>query len=153
MTTSPMSISVTIRRATSTVVVFRGEELVSTEVIDVGGDDVDAAITEHVRTSAGIEIGPRTAERIKIELGGAAQLSIKGRSLETGVPASCDVVVDEVQQAALAAMEPVVGRLDGLLQRWGRKTSEVHLDGGGALLAGFAERVTYSAIMGRKGGD
>lgn len=116
------------------------------EVIQVGGDDVDAAITSYVRTTMGLQIEPRTAERIKIELGEDPVMSIKGRSLKTGKPMGDDVVMREVQVVALAAMEPLFGCLDGHLQRWGGTAVRVHPHGGGALLAGLAARVGETRI-------
>ena len=143
--TEQTSICVTIRRATSTVEVRRGDELLSSEVIDVGGDEVDAAITEFVRTSTGLQIGPRTAERIKLDLGGASQMTIKGRSLETGAPADGDVVVDEVQEVALGAMEPLVNRIGKVFVHHSDPLARIRLAGGGGLLMGLnrhLERVT-----------
>jgi rod shape-determining protein MreB and related proteins len=129
------TIDITIRAGTSTLRVQRGDELVSTEVIEVGGDDVDSAIIEHVRGTSGVVIGPRTAERIKLDLGAAPQMTIKGRSVATGVPAEHDVMMDDVQRVALLAMEPLAQRLRATTAGQPRPPSELRLAGGGALLS------------------
>ena len=141
--TTTTNIQITIRAASSTFEVRRGSELVAPEVIDVGGNAVDAAITDFIRTSAGIEIGPRTAERIKIELGGldgSDVMNIKGRSSGTHGPASGPVLMSHAREIGLGAMDPLKAHLVTVATRSAGPV-EVELKGGGALLWGLRARL------------
>ncbi len=84
--------------------------VVYSRVLRVGGEQVDAAIVHHLETQHRLLIGPRTAERVKLQMGRALpggpdlELEVKGRDLDSGFPASRRLVAAEVQEAVA---EPV----------------------------------------------
>lgn len=112
----------------------------------VAGDDMDAAIAAHVKTTHRLLIGERTAERLKIQIGSAVlnqqelTLPIKGRCMTNGVPReatihSCDVreaiatPLDRIVHAIRIALEQAPPELSADLIETG-----IVLTGGSALL-------------------
>ena len=68
--------------------------IVASKAVRVGGFDLDAAIQQHLRREYGLAIGERTAEQVKIAIGGPGpgaggvgqDLEVTGRELATGLP-------------------------------------------------------------------
>jgi rod shape-determining protein MreB len=123
--------------------------VVSGHAIGVGGDDLDDAIAEHVRTTYGVAIGERAAEEIKIAIGSAfpsggrrAALVI-GRELATGNTVEVRVEEDEVRQAMTSPIRRIVeAARHTLADAPPELTHDVletgmFLTGGGALLKGI----------------
>lgn len=116
--------------------------------VRVGGDKMDEAITNYIRRNHNLLIGESTAERIKKEIGSAIltnesssiKMSIKGRSLITGVPKEV-----EINQAQIAESlnEVVTSIADGVKTALENTPPELSADivdrgivmtGGGSLL-------------------
>lgn len=111
-----------------------------------GGDALNRSIVEYMRKNYRIEIGERTGENIKIQIGyatdpdPAAMMEVKGINLRTGLPAAIEIKAEEVSQAM---EEPLSNMLTGI-KRIYEKTppqlasdiidSGITLTGGGALL-------------------
>ena len=78
--------------------------IVFSKSIRIGGDEMDEAITEHMRKTYNLMIGERAAEDIKIKLGSAYPLEeevtaeIKGRDLVSGLPKMLTISSEEIQQ-------------------------------------------------------
>lgn len=68
--------------------------------LKIGGTAFDREIADYVRRKYNIFIGEATAEQIKIKIGnvfgGAEQISVKGRSLLSGLPGGITVDADEI---------------------------------------------------------
>ncbi len=68
--------------------------------VKIGGNTFDRDIADYVRRKYNIFIGETTAEQIKIQIGsvfgGGEQMTVKGRSLLSGLPAGVQVEADEV---------------------------------------------------------
>lgn len=118
----------------------------------IGSTDIDAAISDRLRRYRGLNIGPPTAERLKVELGSAMepadpwrQLSVRGLDVQTGQPGAIEVRAEEVYTVA----QPVLRRISSFLREaLGELQPEVAADiyergliltGGGALLEGMTE--------------
>ena len=88
------SLVVDVGAGTTTVAGVIHNHVIFSRTIRVGGNDLDLAITNMIKYNHGLLVGPRTAERVKIELGCAVQLdaeqttNVKGRSTVTGSPAN-----------------------------------------------------------------
>lgn len=75
--------------------------------VRVGGDKMDEAITSYIRRNHNLLIGEATAERIKKEVGSAILtnqskdiiMSIKGRSLVTGVPKEVEINQSQIAES------------------------------------------------------
>lgn len=119
------------------------------ESIRVAGDDMDDAITNHMRRTYNLMIGPQTAERIKIEIGSAAELDqeltmeVRGRDMISGLPRKTVISSEEVREAL---KEPVGLIVEAVVRTLEKAEPElaadlveegIHLAGGGALLRGL----------------
>jgi rod shape-determining protein MreB len=145
---------VDIGAGTTTVAAMVHNHLIFTRTLRVGGNDLDTALTSMIKYNHSLLVGPRTAERIKIELGCAVPFEqeqttmVKGRSIVTGSPEMAIVNTAEIHEA----IEPIVSRIikaiqDALEALPPEASGDIYdrgmvLAGGGALLAGFDERLS-----------
>ncbi|HWQ54489.1 MAG TPA: rod shape-determining protein [Bryobacteraceae bacterium] len=112
----------------------------------VAGDEMDAAITAHVRATHKLLIGERTAERLKTQIGSALPnqqeltLAIKGRCITRGVPREATVRGCEVREALST---PLAGIMNAIRETLDQAPPELSADlietgivltGGSALL-------------------
>ena len=99
------SMVVDIGGGTTEVAILALGGIVVGKSIRVGGDEMNNAIVRLARRNYNLDIGERTAETIKIENGYALnapvseKAALRGRSLETGLPAIIDISVAEVTEA------------------------------------------------------
>jgi rod shape-determining protein MreB len=107
------SMIVDVGGGTTEVAVISLGGIVYARSVRVGGDKMDEAVISYVRRQYNLLIGESTAERIKMEIGAAAQpedsedgptAEVKGRDLMNGVPR--EVVISQ-RQVADSLSEPV----------------------------------------------
>ncbi|HNV50406.1 MAG: rod shape-determining protein [Bacteroidales bacterium] len=129
--------------------------IVNNKSIRVAGDDFNADIEDYMRKQHNINIGERTAERIKIEVGAALpeldnppdDYAVHGRDMLTGIPkeiivnyteiAHClDKSILKIETAVMQALEMTPPELSADIFRTG-----VYLAGGGSMLRGFDKRL------------
>ncbi len=140
---------------TSEIAVIALGGIVNNTSIRIAGDDFNADIEEYMRKQHNINIGERTAERIKIEVGAALtdlenppdDYAVHGRDMLTGIPkeikvnykeiATClDKSISKVEAAVLNALENTPPELSADIFRTG-----IYLAGGGSLLRGLDKRI------------
>lgn len=129
--------------------------IVASHTINRGGLSIDRDIIEYVKRQYNMDIGERTAEFIKTQIGTAMAsttertLDIRGRDMVDGLPRSIRLTSSEIY--------PVVNEFLGVLIEAIRATLEICppelagdvmeqgilLCGGGALLEGIDERIRY----------
>lgn len=87
----------------------------------VGGDRLDEALVTHLRRCHNLLVGPRSAERLKVEAGSALDEEpgtavVRGRDLHSGLPRSLEV--DSVELAAVLKphLEEVADLLRSVLE-------------------------------------
>jgi len=117
--------------------------------VRLGGYDLDAAITEHLRTIYQVAIGERAAEELKIAIGSAfprgteRRAIVVGRELATGNTVEVELTEDELR-AAMAV--PIRGIVDAARTTLAEAPPELthdvldtgmFLTGGGGLLRGL----------------
>ena len=115
------------------------------ETIKIAGDEQTEAIVEWFKNQHKLEIGERSAEKIKCNSGSATRvdgesISVKGRDLITGIPKTIDVPSDEIRQALAETVYQITTAIKKALD----KTPPEHasdiiefgiiLTGGGSLL-------------------
>jgi len=144
---------------TSEVAVISLGGIVCSESLRIGGYDFDEAIGEHLRVAHGITAGTEAAERLKIAIGSACPLEeetsieVRGRHLESGLPAAVRVSSQEVRAALAAPLASIVQAIKSTLEitppelAGDLTTRGIHLAGGGSLLRGFGELVTAETGM------
>ncbi len=118
------------------------------ESIRVAGDDMDEAITAHMKRTYNLMIGEQTSERVKIEIGSAAPLEkeltmeVRGRDMISGLPRKTIISSEEVREAL---KEPVGAIIDCVTRTLEKAEPELAADlvdngivlaGGAALLRG-----------------
>ncbi|MEM8601613.1 MAG: rod shape-determining protein [Bacteroidota bacterium] len=137
---------VDIGGGTTEIAVIALSGIVVDESIRVGGNELDQAILQYFRKHHNLLIGQRTAERIKCEIGSAADLdpelvlSVKGRDLVSGVPKTREITSEDVREALRPPVQQIVQAVMRALERTppelGGDILErgIMLTGGGALL-------------------
>ena len=140
---------------TSEIAVIALGGIVNNTSIRIAGDDFNSDIEEYMRKHHNINIGERTAERIKIEVGAAINdlenppddYAVHGRDMLTGIPkeitvnyqeiASClDKSISKIEAAVLNALENTPPELSADIFRTG-----IYLAGGGSMLRGLDKRI------------
>jgi rod shape-determining protein MreB and related proteins len=141
---------------TTNVAIIAGGAVVSSSSLKVAGNAMDEAIREYVRSHHEMQIGVRTAEQVKIQLGAGApegeaqeprRMELIGKEVTTGLAKVVDLTSDEVREA----LEPVLSEIVSFARRTVEDaqpevTADLYqtgliLTGGGALLGGLAERL------------
>jgi rod shape-determining protein MreB len=143
------SMIVDIGGGTTEVAIMSLADISASESIRIAGDDMDEAIIAHMKRTYNMQIGPQTAEMLKIEIGSAAALDeeisvdVRGRDMISGLPRKTVVTSQEIREAL---REPVSHILDAVTHTLERCEPElaadlvdtgIHLCGGGALLRGL----------------
>ncbi len=130
--------------------------IVCDQSIRIAGDEFNSDIVEYLRREHNVLIGERSAERIKIEVGSALveldnppeEFHVNGRDLMTGIPKqvainyseiaqTLDKSISKIEEAILKVLEMTPPELAGDIYQTG-----LYLTGGGALLRGFAKRIS-----------
>ena len=146
---------------TSEVAVVALGGIVNNTSIRVAGSDFTNDIVEYMRKQHNINIGERTAERIKREVGAAVtdlenppeDFAVHGRDMLTGIPKeikvnyaeiahALDKSISKIEAAVLNALEMTPPELSADIFRTG-----IYLAGGGALLRGFDRRLNMKTKL------
>ena len=143
------SMIVDIGGGTSEAAVISMGGIISSKSIRCGGDELDAAIINHIRKRYNLLIGERTAEDIKIQIGSAFPMEredameIKGRNLLNGLPETINITGSEVRDAMSEPLARIVDAIKYTLEQTPPDLSAdiidrgIILSGGGALLRGI----------------
>ena len=140
---------------TSEIAVIALGGIVNNKSIRIAGDDFTYDIVEYMRKQHNINIGERTAERIKIEVGAAItdldnppeDHPVHGRDMLTGIPKeitvnyaeianALDKSISKIEAAVLNALEMTPPELSADIYRTG-----IYLAGGGSMLRGLDKRL------------
>jgi rod shape-determining protein MreB len=140
---------------TSEIAVIALGGIVNNKSIRIAGDEFNSDIEEYMRKQHNINIGERTSERIKIEVGAALseidnppeEYPVHGRDLLTGIPKevivnhseiahALDKSIAKIEAALLNALEMTPPELASDIYETG-----IYLTGGGALLRGLDKRL------------
>ena len=114
--------------------------------VRVAGDEMDEAIIDCVKQNHGLEIGKRTAERVKVELGSACppdeplSAQVRGRDAREGLPRAVVLSDGEIREALSASLRSIAAAVRAALDRTPPELSAdiidrgIVLTGGGALI-------------------
>lgn len=121
--------------------------------VHVGGDHFNEAVIRYLRKKYNMLIGERTAEQIKITLGGAirrdprVEMDITGRNLISGLPKTMSIESDEIYESMMDEVNDLIEAVQVVVERTPPQLASdifdtgVTLTGGGALLYGLAEAI------------
>jgi len=129
---------------TSEVAVISLGGIVANTSVRIGGNKLDAAITDFVRKKYGLAIGEQTAEAIKIRIGSAMYLEeklamdVRGRDMVSGLPRTVTVTSDDVTEAIHNELEGIIQAAKTVLQATPPELSADVIDKGMVLSGGTA---------------
>jgi rod shape-determining protein MreB len=148
---------VDIGGGTTNIAILAWGGVVSSVSIPAAGNAMDEAIRDYLRLRYAVQLGERTAERVKRELGRARgyeaqpemELEVVGKQLANGAAKPITINSREVS----GALEPILSEIVSAVRRVIEDSkpevtadiyySGVTLTGGGALLSGMAERLQH----------
>lgn len=148
-----------IGAGTSEVAVLSLGDIVASNSVRVGGDDMDEAIIAYIKRKHNLLIGARTAEDIKIKIGsafsydGEAAINIKGRNLIDGLPKNVEITSSDVREAVSDCVTQIVDMICDTLEKTPPELAADILDrgitltGGGALLRGIDKLISQVTKM------
>ena len=148
------SMIVDIGGGTTEVAVISLSGIVGAKSVRVGGDELDSAITQHLRKVYNLMIGELTAEEIKIRIGSAypvkddESLEVKGLDLVSRVPKTVRITAAEIRMALQEPVTTIIEAVRATLERCPPDLAAdlidrgIMLAGGGALLSGLDKLLT-----------
>lgn len=145
---------VDIGGGTTEVAIISLSGIVEKKSVDVGGDEMDEAITNHMKREYNLAIGPRMAEDIKIGIGSAYPLDeektmeVKGRDLVSGLPKAIRISSKEIRKCLREPVTSIVEAVRNTLDLCPPDVAGdlinrgIMLAGGGALLPGLDKLIS-----------
>jgi rod shape-determining protein MreB len=120
---------------TSDIAVIALSGIIARTSMQIGGDEMNEAVAQHIKKNCNMLIGEQAAEAIKIAIGSAhsdgiddEELEVKGRDLVEGIPKTARISSSEIR----SALEETPPELAADIVDRG-----IVLTGGGALLRGL----------------
>lgn len=153
------SMVVDIGGGTSEVAVISLGGIVTSKSLRIAGDELDDAISHYIKKEYSLMIGERTAEQIKITIGGAfpktkeEKMSIRGRDLITGLPKNIEITSSEINEALKEPVNAIIDSIKYTLEKTPPELASdimdrgIMLTGGGALLDGLDKLIKQETGM------
>lgn len=125
--------------------------------LHIGGDHLDESIIRYLRKKHNLLIGERTAEQVKLTLGGAVErespvyMDITGRNLISGLPKTITVDSSEIYESLQDCITDLIEGMQVVIERTPPQLASDILDrgitltGGASLLFGLSDAIS-SAI-------
>ena len=139
---------------TDIAVISMGKAVLSSSSV-IAGDAFDDYIIKYMKKRHNLLIGERTAEALKIHLGGATQrpeelfMEVSGRNVISGMPKIVNVSSDEVAEALEEPVNEIMTQIHDVLERTPPELAAdifengIVLTGGGALLYNLDAFASY----------
>jgi rod shape-determining protein MreB len=130
---------------TSEIAVISLGGIVVNTSVRIGGNKFDFAIQEYIRKKYGLAIGERTAEEIKITIGGALPLDeklsmeVRGRDMISGLPKTVPIVSDDIPEAIQNELAGIIQAVKNVLQDTPPELSADVMDKGMVLSGGSSQ--------------
>jgi len=130
---------------TSEMAVISLGGIVAATSVRIGGNHFDAAIVEYIRRTYGLNIGERTAERIKIEIGSAMYLEdrlsmdVRGRDAISGLPKTIRITSDDVSEGIQNELEGIIAAVKDVLHKTPPELSADIIDKGIIMTGGSSQ--------------
>ena len=130
---------------TSEIAIISLAGIVVKDSVRVGGDAMDDAIIQHLKSVYNLMIGERTAEEIKINIGSAYPLTeevtmeVKGRDIAAGLPKTLTIPSEEIREALSSPVDEIIKTIRGTLERCPPELSSDLIDRGIVLAGGTSQ--------------
>lgn len=142
------SVIVDIGGGTTDVAVISLSGVVRSKNLKIAGDLLNTNIVNYMKDEFKLLIGERTAENVKIAIGGVVQAEpleaeVRGRDMVTGLPRQVIVTDSDIREAIMPSVMSLVDGIKEVLETTPPEllSDLIHrglvLSGGGALLRGF----------------
>lgn len=153
------SMIVDIGGGTTEVAVISLAGIVISDSVRVGGNELEAAIVQHLKRDYNLRIGDLTAEEIKIKIGSAypvhddVELDVRGLDLVARVPKTVRITAEEIRIALQEPVTSIVEVVHGTLEHCPPDLAAdliergIMLAGGGALLRGLDQLLTQETNL------
>ncbi|MBZ4653677.1 MAG: cell shape determining protein MreB/Mrl family [Peptococcaceae bacterium] len=153
------SMVVDIGGGTTEVAIISLGGVVVGKSLRVGGDEMNQAIIRYMRRAYNLDVGDRTAEKTKMEIGYATDppLSeaylVKGRNLATGLPNGIEVSAREISDALAEPINAIIEAIRTTLEKTPPELAAdimelgMTLTGGGALLKNIDRIIAHATDM------
>ncbi len=153
------SMIVDIGGGTSEVAVISLGGIVASRSIRIAGDELTEDIINYAKEKFNLQVGERTAEAIKINVGSACKIDeeieapIRGRDIVTGLPKEIIITSDQVRQALAKSVRSIVDAVKNTLEETPPELiadimdKGIYLAGGGALLRGLDKLLNQQTKM------
>ncbi|MAE63269.1 MAG: rod shape-determining protein [Phycisphaeraceae bacterium] len=150
------SMIVDIGGGTTEVAIMSLADIAQCESIRVAGDDMDEAIINHMKKAYNLMIGEQMSERIKIEIGSAAddreqrEMEVRGRDMISGLPRKTLITSDEIREALQEPLTAIIETVTRTLERTEPELAAdlvdngIVLAGGGAMLRGIDKVISQA---------
>ncbi len=134
---------------TSDIAVISLGGIVINKSLKMAGDDCNEAIVRYIRKKYNMTIGERSAEELKMQIGGVypreqtIYMDVRGRNLLTGLPETIEISSTEMEEALEEPVSQIVDAVHYVLERTPPELAAdisntgILMTGGGALLYGF----------------
>ncbi|WP_125707982.1 rod shape-determining protein [Companilactobacillus zhongbaensis] len=130
--------------------------IVSSRSIRVAGDKFDESISAYIKTNFNLQIGERTSEDVKMQVGSASiekskeleSMQIRGRDLVTGLPKTITLEGEDVATAIHEDVQEIIETIKETLEETSPEIAAdvidhgIVLTGGGALLHHLPEVIS-----------
>ena len=150
------SLLISIGGETTDISVLSMNGVAASRTLRMGSLALDEAIMRHVRREKNLIIGQRTAEDLKIDLGGAIRtpgmvrnaVALRGRDALSGKPATVDITAADIHAAITPPLDLLVESIREAFEAIPAELAEdilpqgIYLSGGGALLEGLSDKLS-----------
>ncbi|EJE98742.1 rod shape-determining protein [Liquorilactobacillus mali] len=143
------SMVIDIGGGTSDIAILSLGDIVVSRSLRIAGDRLNSDIMTYTRKTQGLQIGERTAEKIKIEIGTVLadhrsdQMEVRGRDVVNGLPRTITLSSNQIESALHETMMSVIDAAKDVLEQTPPELAAdiidrgIVLTGGGALLNGI----------------
>lgn len=152
------NIVIDIGGGSTDIAILSLDEIVVSTSIRIAGNKLDEDIVKYVKEKLNINIGDRTAERIKKILSTAIKVEenenntmvIKGLDINTKSPKELEISSNQVQEAIIDSLNEIISALKEVLGKCPPELASDILDngivltGGGALIKNFDKLISES---------
>lgn len=149
---------VDIGGGTTDVAVISLGGIVASTSVKCAGTKIDRAITDYIKKTYNLAIGDRTAERIKVKIGGAVpledelELIIKGRDYVTGLPRSVKISTNEIVKAIDDELKTMIQAIKDVLQETPPELASDIIDNGIIMTGGSSQLRNLTDLVYRRTG-
>ncbi len=117
--------------------------------VRTGGVKIDIAIGQYLKNKYGMQVGERTAERLKIDIGSVdksvenTKTFVKGLDLASGTPSTVQVTKNEIRDAVMPVVEEIITAIMNVLETIPAELAAdivdrgIFLTGGGSIIHGM----------------